>query len=116
QPVPEAPANQISTCIKGKFGWGHINSEHRLTKPLIRENGAFREAEWAEAYALIARRFNEIRDAHGPDALAYIASSKCTNEEGYLMQKFARAVMGTNNIDNCSRYCQAPATMGLWRT
>lgn len=116
QPVPEAPANQISTCIKGKFGWGHINSEHRLTKPLIRDNGAFREAQWDEAYALIARRFSEIRDAHGPDALAYIASSKCTNEEGYLMQKFARAVMGTNNIDNCSRYCQAPATMGLWRT
>jgi len=116
EPQPEAPANQISTCIKGKFGWGHVNSEHRLTKPLIRENGAFREAEWDEAYALIARRFNEIRDAHGPDALAYIASSKCTNEEGYLMQKFARAVMGTNNIDNCSRYCQAPATQGLWRT
>lgn len=116
QPQPEAPANGISTCIKGKFGWGHINSEHRLTQPLIRENGAFREASWEEAYALIARRFNEIRDAHGPDALAYIASSKCTNEEGYLMQKFARAVMGTNNIDNCSRYCQAPATEGLWRT
>jgi len=116
QPVHEAPANQISTCIKGKFGWGHINSDHRLTKPLIRDNGAFREAEWDEAYALIASRFNEIRDAHGPDALAYIASSKCTNEEGYLMQKFARAVMGTNNIDNCSRYCQAPATEGLWRT
>ncbi|MES1938733.1 iron-sulfur binding domain-containing protein [Salinisphaera sp. T5B8] len=116
QPQPEAPANGISTCIKGKFGWGHINSEHRLTKPLIRENGAFREAEWEEAYALIARRFNEIREANGPDALAYIASSKCTNEEGYLMQKFARAVMGTNNIDNCSRYCQAPATESLWRT
>lgn len=116
QPQPEGPANQISTCIKGKFGWGHINSEHRLTQPLIRDNGAFREASWEEAYTLIAKRFSEIRDQHGPDALAYIASSKCTNEEGYLMQKFARAVMGTNNIDNCSRYCQAPATQGLWRT
>ncbi len=116
EPKPEGPANQVSTCIKGKFGWGHINSEARLTKPLIRDNGAFREAEWDEAYALIARRFTEIRDQHGPDALAYIASSKCTNEEGYLMQKFARGVMGTNNIDNCSRYCQAPATQGLWRT
>ncbi|HET7312773.1 formate dehydrogenase subunit alpha [Salinisphaera sp.] len=116
QPKAEAPANGISTCIKGKFGWGHINSEHRLTKPLIRENGSFREAEWDEAYRLIARRFNAIRDAHGPDALAFIASSKCTNEEAYLMQKFARSVIGTNNIDNCSRYCQAPATEGLWRT
>ncbi|MES1923839.1 formate dehydrogenase subunit alpha [Salinisphaera sp. T31B1] len=116
QPQPEGPANGISTCIKGKFGWGHINSEKRLTKPLIRENGAFREAEWAEAYALIARRFSEIKAEHGPDSLAFIASSKCTNEEGYLMQKFARAVIGTNNIDNCSRYCQAPATESLWRT
>ncbi|ROO29466.1 oxidoreductase [Salinisphaera orenii MK-B5] len=116
QPQPEAPANGISTCIKGKFGWGHINSEHRLTKPLIRDNGAFREAEWDEAYALIARRFGEIRGESGPDALAFIASSKCTNEEAYLMQKLARAVIGTNNIDNCSRYCQAPATESLWRT
>ena len=116
EPVPEGPANGISTCIKGKFGWGHINSEKRLTKPLIRDNGAFREAEWDEAYALIARRFAEIKSAHGADALAFIASSKCTNEEAYLMQKFARAVIGTNNIDNCSRYCQAPATESLWRT
>lgn len=116
QPVPEAPANQVSTCIKGKFGWGHINSDKRLTQPLIRENDRFREASWDEAYALIARRFKAIRDEHGPDALSFIASSKCTNEEGYLMQKFARAVIGTNNIDNCSRYCQSPATEGLWRT
>ena len=116
QPQPEAPANGISTCIKGKFGWGHINSEHRLTKPLIRENGAFREAEWGEAFGLIAQRFGEIRSARGPDALAFVASSKCSNEEAYLMQKLSRGVVGTNNIDNCSRYCQAPATKGLWRT
>jgi len=116
EPQPEGPANGISTCIKGKFGWGHINSEKRITKPLIRDNGGFREAEWDEAYALIAKRFGEIKAEHGPDALAFIASSKCTNEEGYLMQKFARAVIGTNNIDNCSRYCQAPATESLWRT
>ncbi len=65
---------------------------------------------------LIADRFTAIKSQHGPDALAFIASSKCTNEESYLMQKFARAVIGTNNIDNCSRYCQTPATMGLNRT
>lgn len=116
QPVEEAPANGISTCIKGKFGWDFVNSEDRLTTPLIRENGRFREASWEEAYALIARRFNEIKDEHGPDALSFVASSKCTNEESYLMQKLARAVIGTNNIDNCSRYCQSPATKGLWRT
>ncbi len=116
QPVEEAPVNGISTCIKGKFGWDFVNAEDRLRQPLIRENDRFREASWEEAYALIARRFQEIRDAHGPDALAFVASSKCTNEESYLMQKLARAVIGTNNIDNCSRYCQAPATAGLWRT
>lgn len=116
QPVEEAPVNGISTCIKGKFGWDFVNSEDRLTTPLIRENGHFRETSWDEAYALIARRFKEIRAEHGPDSLAFVASSKCTNEESYLMQKLARAVIGTNNIDNCSRYCQSPATEGLWRT
>jgi formate dehydrogenase major subunit len=110
------PANGISTCIKGKFGWGHINSPDRLTTPLIREGDAFRAATWDEALGLISRRFTEIKTTHGPDALAFISSSKCTNEESYLMQKLARAVVGTNNIDNCSRYCQAPATMGLRRT
>ncbi len=112
----DGPTNGISTCIKGKFGWDFVNSPDRLTKPLIRENGAFREASWEEALTLITRRFTEIKAAHGPDALAFISSSKCTNEESYLMQKLARAVIGTNNMDNCSRYCQAPATTGLFRT
>jgi formate dehydrogenase major subunit len=112
----DGPANGVSTCIKGKFGWDYVNSPERLTKPLIREDGRFREASWNEALSLIARRFTEIKAAHGPDALAFISSSKCTNEESYLMQKLARAVIGTNNMDNCSRYCQAPATMGLFRT
>ena len=88
----------------------------RLTKPLIRENGRFRAASWDEALSLVARRFAEIKARSGPDALAFISSSKCTNEESYLMQKLARAVIGTNNMDNCSRYCQAPATAGLFRT
>src|SRR6201999_2886097 len=81
-----------------------------------REGDGFREASWEEALTLVARRLTEIKQAHGPDALAFISSSKCTNEESYLMQKLARAVIGTNNIDNCSRYCQSPATMGLFRT
>jgi formate dehydrogenase major subunit len=109
-------ANGVSICIKGKFGWGHVNSPDRLTKPLIREGDTFREASWDEALTLVARRFTEIKAATGPDSLAFISSSKCTNEESYLMQKLARAVIGTNNMDNCSRYCQAPATAGLFRT
>jgi len=112
----DGPANGVSTCVKGKFAWDFVNSPDRLTAPLIREGDRFREASWDEALDLVARRFGEIKSAHGPDALSFIASSKCTNEEAFLMQKLARAVVGTNNIDNCSRYCQAPATTGLWRT
>src|SRR5438445_66260 len=115
--APEhGPANGISTCVKGKFGWGHIDSPDRLTTPLIREGNEFRPATWDEALSLIARRFSELKAANGPDCMAFISSSKCTNEESYLMQKLARAVIGTNNVDNCSRYCQAPATAGLFRT
>src|SRR5229473_546212 len=115
--APEhGPANGISTCVKGKFGWGHINSEDRLTTPLIRERGKFRPATWDEALGLVARKLSEIKAKSGPDSMAFISSSKCTNEESYLMQKLARGVIGTNNVDNCSRYCQAPATTGLFRT
>lgn len=110
------PANGISTCIKGKFAWGHINSDDRLTVPLLRNGDVFREATWEEALDVIENKFREILKEHGPDALAFIASSKCTNEESFLMQKLARAVIGTNNVDNCARYCQNPATMGLQRT
>src|SRR5438128_11791105 len=112
----EGPTNGISTCIKGKFGWDFVNSSDRLTKPRIREGSKFREASWDEALGLVARRLAEIKATSGPDSLAFISSSKCTNEESYLMQKLARAVIGTNNMDNCSRYCQAPATIGLFRT
>jgi formate dehydrogenase major subunit len=112
----QGPANGISTCIKGKFAWEHINSPERLTKPLIREGDRFREASWEEALTLVASKFSEIKTEFGPDALAFISSSKCTNEESFLMQKLARAVIGTNNMDNCSRYCQSPATAGLWKT
>ncbi|PFO09354.1 formate dehydrogenase subunit alpha [Bacillus sp. AFS076308] len=116
EPNVEAPANGISTCVKGKFGWDFVNSKERLTKPLIREGDSFREAEWDEALDLIAKRFLEIRSQYGPQSMGFITSSKCTNEESYLMQKLARQVIGTNNVDNCSRYCQTPATVGLHRT
>jgi len=112
----EGPANGISTCIKGKFAWGHINSADRLTKPLLRDGDTFREVTWDEALDVIEKKFKQIKQDHGPDALAFIASSKCTNEESFLMQKLSRAVIGTNNVDNCARYCQNPATMGLQRT
>jgi formate dehydrogenase major subunit len=109
-------ANQISTCVKGKFGWDYVNHPDRLQKPLIREGSGFREASWEEALNLVTTKLTSIKQQYGPDSIAVIASSKTTNEDGYLMQKFARSVIGTNNVDNCSRYCQSPATVGLFRT
>lgn len=116
QPDPEAPVNGISTCVKGKFGWDFVNSEERLTKPLIRKGDAFYEATWDEALGLIAEKFTHIKETHGSQALGFIASSKCSNEENYLFQKLARSIFKTNNVDNCSRYCQTPASSGLMRT
>jgi formate dehydrogenase major subunit len=112
----EGPVNSISTCVKGKFGWDFTNSVDRLRKPLIREGDRFREADWKEALEHIGSRLRAIKVTNGPDSIGFIASSKCTNEESYLMQKLARTAIGTNNVDNCSRYCQTPATQGLFRT
>jgi formate dehydrogenase major subunit len=116
QPRHEGPANSISTCVKGKFGWDHVNAADRLTKPLMRRGHRFVEVTWEEALDEVALRLGAIIDEHGPDAIGVIGSSKATNEESYLTQKLARQVIGTHNTDNCSRYCQAPATNGLWRT
>ncbi|GGF45490.1 putative oxidoreductase YjgC [Marmoricola endophyticus] len=116
QPSYDGPANSISTCVKGKFGWDHINASDRLTKPLVRDGQRFRETTWDEALDVIAERLGAIKGEHGADALGVIGSSKATNEESYLTMKLARQVIGTHNVDNCSRYCQAPATQGLWRT
>ncbi|WP_315906779.1 formate dehydrogenase subunit alpha [Priestia koreensis] len=116
EPSVDAPVNGISTCVKGKWGWDYVNSEERLTKPLIRQGNEFIEASWEDALNVIATKLTEIKEKHGPDSIGYIASSKCSNEENFMFQKFARAIMGTNNVDNCSRYCQSPATAGLLRT
>jgi formate dehydrogenase major subunit len=116
QPVEEAPANGISTCVKGKWGWDFVNSEERLTKPLIRQGDMFVESTWEEALSLVASKLKGTMEEHGPESLGFIASSKCTNEENYLFQKLARSIFKTNNVDNCSRYCQSPATAGLMRT
>ncbi|WP_281657869.1 formate dehydrogenase subunit alpha [Halobacillus sp. Cin3] len=116
EPSAQSPANGISTCIKGKFGWDYVNSDDRLQKPLVRRGDHFEEVEWDEAMQYVVDRMKKILAEKGPDHLAFIASSKATNEESYLMQKLARQVIGTNNVDNCSRYCQAPATKGLFRT
>ncbi|MCX7781676.1 MAG: 2Fe-2S iron-sulfur cluster-binding protein [Negativicutes bacterium] len=90
-------------CVKGRFGLDYIHSPHRLTAPLIRKNGLLTEATWDEALDFVARRLTEIKQKYGPDAIGALSSARCTNEENYLMQKFMRAVVGTNNIDHCAR-------------
>ncbi|AHG01282.1 formate dehydrogenase (plasmid) [Halostagnicola larsenii XH-48] len=112
-----APANDgFSTCVKGKFGYDFVNSEDRLETPLIRENGQLREASWEEALERVVEELSAIIDEDGPDALSCFASSKCTNEEDYLMQKFARQVLGTKNIDNCARLCHSSTVAALKQT
>ena len=92
-------------CVKGRFGYDYVHSPDRLDTPLIRHRrGAEPQPSgWAEALDLVARRLETIRREHGPDSIAVLASAKCTNEENYLLQKFARAVIGTNSIDHCAR-------------
>lgn len=116
QPSSDAPVNAISTCVKGKFGWDFVNSKERITKPLIRKNGTFVESTWEEALNVVANKLGAIKEEYGKGSIGFISSSKITNEDNYVIQKLARQVFGTNNIDNCSRYCQSPATDGLFRT
>jgi len=99
----DGPPNQGRLCVKGRFGYDFINSPDRLTVPLIREAGEFREASWDEALELVARRFQEIKGSEGPDALAGLCSARASNEANYLFQKLMRAGIGTNNVDHCAR-------------
>ena len=113
-PNKQGSANQAHACVKGRFAHQFAQSKDRLTTPLIKdENGEFQPASWDEALELIARRFGEVRDQHGPESFAMISSSRCTNEENFIMQKFARVVMATNSVDNCSRVCHSPSAFGL---
>jgi formate dehydrogenase major subunit len=93
------PVNRGSLCVKGRFGFEYINSPERLASPMIKKNGAFEKATWDEALDLVAEKFKSYRG----EGFATVASAKATNEENYILSKFTRAVMGTNNIDHCAR-------------
>ena len=95
--------NEGRLCIKGRFGFDFLQNPKRLSKPLIKKGEAFEEVEWDEALDLVAARLGSIKKEHGPDSIAALSSAKCTNEENYLMQKFMRSVVGTNNVDHCAR-------------
>jgi len=122
---PQGSANRGSLCVKGRWGYDFINHPERLTTPLIRipgvprgagQNGkvneVFHEASWDEALELAANKLLGLKDAHGADCIAALSSAKCTNEDNYVMQKFVRAVIGTNNIDHCARLCHASTVVG----
>ena len=111
-----AEANQGHTCLKGRFAFSFYNHKDRLNTPLIKRNGVFEEATWDEAYDYIAAKLTEIKEKSGPDFIAGVSSARGTNEENYLMQKFIRAVIGTNNIDSCARVCHSPTALGMQRT
>jgi formate dehydrogenase major subunit len=114
EPSPEGSANLGHTCVKGRFAHQFAHSPDRLTTPLIKQpDGSFARASWEDALKLIAKKFKRIRDQHGPDSFSAISSSRCTNEENYIMQKFARVAMETNSIDNCSRVCHSPSAYAL---
>jgi formate dehydrogenase major subunit len=138
-----SPGNDARLCVKGRFGWDYALHEHRLTKPLIRRREfypkgplspevcgddrgrhggivdydrvmpAFREATWDEALDLVASRLGGLKRQYGPGSLAGFGSAKCSNEEAYLFQKLMRAVLGTNNVDHCTRLCHASSVAAL---
>lgn len=112
EPWKRNPVNEGKVCPKGNFVHEFIHRDDRLTKPLIKENGEFREANWDEALDLVASKIAEHKNAD-PNSLAFLASARCTNEENYLMQKIVRTIIGTNNIDHCARLCHGPSVSGL---
>ena len=102
-PCKTSPVNEGKLCIKGWNVHQFVQSERRLTTPLIRKDGELKEASWEEAIAYTAEKLQQVKADKGGDAVGFFASAKVTNEENFLMQKFARAALGTNNIDHCAR-------------
>ena len=90
-------------CVKGRFGFDYVHSPDRLTEPLIKEGGAFRRPPGMRPSTLSPAGLKKVKAEHGPDAIGVLVSAKCTNEENYLLQKLARAALGTNNVDHCAR-------------
>ena len=122
---PKGPANKGSLCVKGRWGYDFLSHSERLTTPLIRLSGIsreaghdgrvqeiFREATWDESLELAAKKLLELKQNYGPGSIAGLSSAKCTNEDNYVIQKFVRAVLGTNNIDHCARLCHASTVVG----
>ena len=117
-PYKDGQANHGHSCVKGRFAWGYASHRDRVLKPMIRENTSdpWREVEWDEAIQYAAERFKAIQEEHGRKSIGGITSSRCTNEEVYVVQKLVRAAMGNNNVDTCARVCHSPTGYGLKTT
>ncbi len=103
RPWPGQPVSQGRLCVKGWNAHQFVNHEERLLKPLVRKDGSLQESSWDEALKLVADKLQGIKSRDGADAITFLSSAKCTNEENYVLQKFARTVIGTNNVDHCAR-------------
>jgi formate dehydrogenase major subunit len=117
-PYKDGGANEGHSCVKGRFAIGYASHPDRVLTPLVRERitDPWREASWEEAIAHTARRLREIQAEHGPGSIGGITSSRCTNEEVYVVQKMVRAAFGNNNVDTCARVCHSPTGYGLKQT
>jgi len=117
-PSKTGRANAGHACVKGRFAWSYATHPDRITKPMIRARTSdpWREVSWEEALAHAAAEFRRIQEKYGRNAIGALVSSRCTNEEDYLVQKLVRAAFGNNNVDNCARVCHSPTGYGLGQT
>jgi len=117
-PDRNGQANHGHACVKGRFAFGYATHKDRITAPMIREkiSDPWREVSWEAAFEFTAKRLKDIQKKYGRRSIGGITSSRCTNEEVYVVQKFVRAAMGNNNVDNCARVCHAPTGYGLKTT
>lgn len=113
RPVLDAPVNKGHLCVKGRYGWEFVHAPDRVTVPMIRDGQEWKSVSWDRAIKFVAERLQSIIDKFGPDAVGVLGSARATNEENYVTQKFARVVIGSNNVDCCARVCHAPTAAGM---
>jgi len=116
RPVLDAPVSRGHLCVKGRYAFGFVAAADRITEPMIREGGRWQTVSWTEARAVVAARLRGLIQRYGADSVGVLGSARATNEDNYLTQKFARVVIGTNNVDCCARVCHAPSAAGLKAT
>jgi formate dehydrogenase major subunit len=112
-PVLDAPVSKGHLCVKGRYAFGFVSATDRILEPMIRDGSEWRRVPWSEVRAFVIERLRTLIARHGPDSVGVLGSARATNEENYLTQKFARAVLGTNNVDCCARVCHAPSAAAL---